>query len=203
MARKAKPKQIQVQVIPRESSSGEPTQTYVLMDELIARHHPHLSDARIALAWRFGWKPDPDGRLKLGQAKKASDLDRELHTYDFVIVLNFEAWNAADWTRDQMRALLDHELCHCQVAKDEYGEEKTNAAGRPVWRVRGHDTEEFVEIVARHGLWTNTLEQLAAAAIAYSDAPLLTLMQKKENGGKSGGGNGKGRSGHDQPPSRN
>ena len=43
----------------------------------------------------------------------------QLHGYDFVILLNFEAWNAASYSIEQMTALIDHELMHCQITLDE------------------------------------------------------------------------------------
>lgn len=84
-----------------------------IMAELIEKHHPHLRDAKIALAWMYNKKADVDGRLVLGRAKKGSDLDRDMHGYDFVILLNHEAWNAASFKPEQQAALIDHELTHC------------------------------------------------------------------------------------------
>jgi hypothetical protein len=160
----AEPKKISVSHIPEKENGATPL-PYQIMAELIPAHHAHLAEARIALAWRYGWVEDADGHLRLGQAKKASDLDFTLHNYDFVIILNFDAWNAADFSMEQMRALLDHELCHCQISQDEDGEEKRDTAGRPVWRIRKHDIEEFTEIVDRHGLWRKDLEQFARVAM--------------------------------------
>jgi hypothetical protein len=161
----AEPKKINVELIPERDDKGEVRQPYAIMQALIPAHHPHLADAHIALAWRYGWTEDADGRLRLGQAKKASDLDFSLHAYDFVIILNSDAWNAAGFTEAQMRALLDHELCHCQVSLDENGDERRDVTGRPVWRMRKHDIEEFQEIVERHGLWEKDLALFAKAAI--------------------------------------
>src|SRR3954462_9610743 len=114
----AKPKEIKVTLITREDPQGEVRQPYAIMERLVGEHHAHLAEAKIALAWKYGNKSDTDGRLVLGQCRKATDLDRELHAYDFVILLNWEAWNAADWTVQQMEALIDHELCHAAVAVD-------------------------------------------------------------------------------------
>lgn len=179
-----KPKVLNVEVIPRSEDGREhDPQCYRIMDRLIAEHHAHLAEARICLAWRMGWKEDADGRLKLGQCKKAGDLERELHGYDFIILLNHEAWNVAEFTTEQMTALLDHELCHAQVTLDDEGEMKRDTAGRPVWRVRGHDVEEFVEIVGRHGCWTSGLEKLAQQAMRNADAPLF--RREGPDGGSS------------------
>lgn len=174
---KKKPKTIKVQLIQRLSESGEVREPYRIMEEMVAKYHPHLASAKIAMAWRFDMKPDADGRLVLGTAKKASDLDRELHQYDFVIVLNADMWNRAEFTQDMKVALVDHELCHCEVQKDENGEEKLDTSGRPVWRMRGHDIEEFTEIVGRHGQYKGDIEKFVAAAVASKSKP-TTLFEK-------------------------
>jgi hypothetical protein len=143
------------------------------MDELIEKHHPHLAEAKIAIAWRFGWSQDADGLLKLGQAKKVSELDRDLHDYDFIILLNHEVWNKASFSERQMKALIDHELCHCSVSIDTNGEKKIDERGRVIYRIRKHDVEEFREVAARHGCWRDDLRQLAEAAIEKDHNPLF------------------------------
>lgn len=164
----------------------EHDQLYRTMEDLIVNYHPHLADARIALAWRYGWAEDQDGRLKLGQAKKLSDFDREFRTeggdeIDLVILLNFEAWNRGDFTAEQQAALLDHELCHFQVAEDEDGEPKLDERNRQIFRIRGHDVEEFTEIVARHGIWKKDLEkfakQAAKAAGLFDEKPAMRVAK--------------------------
>jgi hypothetical protein len=175
--RKKKLKKINHQLIERLGEKKKVVQPYRIMEELVKAHHEHLVGAKIALAWRFGWKEDKDGRLRLGQCRKVSDLDRDLHGYDFVILLNQEAWNAADFSEADMRALIDHELCHAEVARDKHGGIKVDEQGRTIWRVRGHDIEEFIEIRARHGDWTATREAYAKVAIERKAAPLLNLSE--------------------------
>lgn len=153
-----KRKAVLVKLIEREHA-GRITAAYRLIDILVAKTHHHLSEAKIACAWRFGWKSDSDGRLKLASVKKGSDLDRELNGYDFVIMLNHEVWNAGTFKEDQMIALLDHQLCHCQLSMDSNGEVKTDDMGRNVYRLRKHDIEEFRDVVARHGLYTDELQE--------------------------------------------
>lgn len=153
--------------------AGNVTTPYRLMDEIIAAHHPHLADANICIAWAHGWKADADGRLQLGKMKKGSDLDREMHGYDAVMLLNHLAWNAAGFSEAQMRALIDHELCHLQVACDSDGEAKLDENGRTVYRIRKHDLEEFREIVARHGCWKDDVRKFAEAAVEKLEQPLL------------------------------
>lgn len=159
--RRAKTKKVAYELIGEGTDDGTPM--YLLLHELISKHHEHLRDARIALAWAKSWKPDVDGRLILGKCKKASDLDRELAAFDFIILLNRGFWRDPDVTDAQRRALLDHELCHAAVAYDQRGEPIIDERGRQVFRLRKHDIEEFAAIVERHGTYKRDLETFAAA----------------------------------------
>lgn len=142
---------------------GDSHDLHATVRDLVAQHHPHLAEARIALVWRMNWKPDKDGRLTLGKAKKASDLERELghaSEYDLAVLLNAEAWH--DLSNDQRLALLDHELCHFGVSTDKKtGEVARDDRGRVVYRYRKHTLEEFHEIVERHGVYKSDIESFA------------------------------------------
>ena len=111
--RKPKPKAVSYELIAQDGHTGEPM--YALLAELVAAHHEDLDRARIALAWCTSWKPDVDGRVTLGKCKKASDLDRELSQWDFIILLRKSFWTDERVTHAQRRALLDHELCHARA----------------------------------------------------------------------------------------
>jgi Putative phage metallopeptidase len=159
--RKPKPKPVSYELIAPDGHIGEPM--YELLAELVTSHHEDLEHARIALAWCTSWKPDVDGRVTLGKCKKASDLDRELSQWDFIILLRKSFWTNERVTLAQRRALLDHELCHAAVKLDGNGEPVEDERGRRVYRLRKHDIEEFVAIVERHGLYVRDLEMFAAA----------------------------------------
>jgi hypothetical protein len=76
--RMAKAKTVNYVLIPRTArSAGRCTSGCIA---IVDAHHEDLSktNARIALAWQLGLKPDVDGRLVLGRCRKATDLDREL-----------------------------------------------------------------------------------------------------------------------------
>lgn len=150
---------------------GKDVPEYRLLKEIIMAHHGHLERARIALAWRLDVKPNRDGLIELGKAKKASDLDRELKDYDFVILLNSTAW--AGFGVNQRRALLDHELCHCQVSRGKDGEVQRDERGRPCYRMRKHDIEEFREVVQRHGCYKADLEEFARTLVERYQTPLF------------------------------
>ena len=161
MPRGPKPKPVSYRLITNGTDDGRAM--YRLLRELVTAHHPELLGAQIALAWCTSWKPDVDGIVTLGKCKKASDLDRELAVYDFIILLRESFWIDPLVTDQQRRALLDHELCHASVKLDEHGEPVEDERGRVVYRVRKHDIEEFTEIVERHGTYKRDLEVFATA----------------------------------------
>ena len=164
-----KPKAVNFELITDRDS--EP---YLLLEEIVEEHHEELLSAKIVLAWRKSLRADVDGHLILGKCVKASDLQRELIDYDFVILLNKEVWDNPEFTVDKKKALIDHELCHAAPAEDaETGEQKVDEKGRFVWRIRKHDIEEFREIVQRHGCYKNDLEKFAEALLASKQGKLI------------------------------
>jgi hypothetical protein len=164
-------KKVNVAIVAREHG-GKVNKLYQIMERLIEEHHAHLSEAKIVIGWRFEKKEDADGRLWLGSLKKASDLDRSLHEYDFVMMLNHEFVNQAA-TDQQIEALIDHELCHGAATKDAHGEFKVDERGRRCYRIRKHDVEEFREIISRHGAWKSDLESFFGAWKEAKSRPLL------------------------------
>jgi len=161
-AKKAKrAKEVKYELIEPTSDVGRPM--YKRLQRIVDAHHEEVTDARIALAWCRSWNPDVDGRVTLGKCKKATDLDRELAPYDFVIMLSPEFWLNARVTDAQREALLDHELMHAAVSYDDDGFPKVDERGRKVYRIRKHDIEEFGDVVGRHGCYKRDLELFAAA----------------------------------------
>lgn len=159
------PKKVSYELIGRGDAVTQPIDgdIYALLDRVLHAHHDDLArtHARVALAWCTSWKADADGHVTIGQCKKASDLDRELAAFDFVILLSKEFWRVA--SERQRIALLDHELMHAAVKYDADGEPVVDERGRQVYRTRKHDLEEFVDVVARHGCYKRDLEQFAGA----------------------------------------
>jgi hypothetical protein len=138
--------------------------------------HGDLAEARIALAWRINLNPDADGRLVLGKCQKVSDLHKELADYDFIVILNREAWD--EFSDAQRLALLDHELSHATVARDQDGQPKLDERGRAVFRLRKHDIEEFRDVVARHGCYKEDLREFAEAVLEERKTPLLDVLSE-------------------------
>lgn len=122
---------------------------------LIGKYHSHLVEARIKYLFRRGaWKSKGDNVI--GKAYMASERDRYLHGYDFLIVMNHEYWPML--TPPQREAAVDHELCHCSRGMD-------TGDGYPTWETRGHTVEEFTEIIRRHGLWREDVRQFIEAGV--------------------------------------
>lgn len=156
-----KAKRTHFELIDPTSVVGHPI--YGLLAELVTAHHDELRAARIALAWCTSWVPDADGRVTLGRCHRASDLDRELAQFDFVILLRRSFWNDERVSDLQRRALLDHELMHATVRLDAHGDPAQDDRGRTIYRTRKHDIEEFTDIVKRHGCYKSDLEAFAQA----------------------------------------
>lgn len=142
---------------------GEDHDAYNFLHQAVSMWHEDLRQAKIALAWRTEIKPDPDGHMLLGQCMLVSDLQKEFVPYDFIIILNREAWEHPEFDDKKRMALLDHELCHATEKLDNDAEPIMDERGRRVWRTRKHDIEEFREIVRRHGMWKQDLELFAKA----------------------------------------
>jgi hypothetical protein len=175
MAKSKKPKSVSYTLLTRESHR----EIYARLDALVETFHEELINARIALAWCTSWKPDVDGKQTLGKCKKASELDRELAPYDFVILLLESFWANEAVDNQQRDALLDHELCHATVKLDKFGEPALDAHGREIYRLRKHDLEEFVCIADRYGTWKRDLE-LFAQALRRSKAQARLPMEPNE-----------------------
>ncbi len=158
-----KPARVTYELIPEDSEIGAPM--YARLAALIEAHHRELltTHARIALAWCTSWRPDVDGHITIGKCKKSTALDRELHAFDFVILLNREFWLSPHATTQYRDAVLDHELMHASVSYDDAGEPKVDAKGRVQFRIRKHDLEEFRDVVARHGCYRVDIEDFMKA----------------------------------------
>ena len=170
------PKKIAFELIESEPE----TEPYRIMREVRRDYHPDIDDARIALAWRKGYKPDPEGHIVLGQCIRASDLQRELVDLDFIILLNKEIWEDLQFTVEMKTALVDHELMHAARSYDSEGEPKVDVRGRPVWRVRAHDVQEFFDIVSRHGTYKRDL-QIFAESLLKKKNPVFPELETEDD----------------------
>ena len=161
----SKPKRVNFRIIDQNHPAWELLSKAMLW-------HDELDAAKIALAWRFRFKADKDGRLVIGKCVKITEREKEFHDNDFVILLNAEVWN--EFSDAQRLALLDHELSHAAAAlENDTAEHKEDERGRKLWRVRKHDIEEFRGVIERHGCYKADLEEFARAILESKKSPLF------------------------------
>jgi hypothetical protein len=169
-------KKVNFLLIPEQDGQGITPEPYILLREVRDAHHGDTKMARVALAWRLRTKADKDDRIQLGHCYKVSDLYKEYADYDFIITLNKEFWEDIDVVREQRLALVDHEMCHAApVYNDETGEHMMDERGRFLFRLRGHDVEEFYEIVQRNGLWKRDLVAFAKVLQEKRKIPMFAV----------------------------
>lgn len=126
--------------------------------EVLDRYHEDKIVHPADFAFIFRDPPANSGdRAAYGKARKVTEAMRAagVDAY-FLIEIASVFWNAA--SREKRVAMLDHELCHCQV------EEKTDKdglnTGELVRKTKPHDVEEFHEIIRRHGAWNSDLTEV-------------------------------------------
>jgi predicted metallopeptidase len=126
--------------------------------------HKPLAEVRV----EYVFKPEASrsrGKLVLGKAKLVTGLNAFLagdgsNDPFFVVEVAKNTWDRL--TVEQRRALVDHELCHFVVTDD--------GAGAVRLSIRGHDLEEFAEVVERQGFWRSEI-----AAFGSTVAEQMTL----------------------------
>lgn len=143
-----------------------------ILDEFES-HHP-LTEADVRIDFVFAHADlDPDSGEKLndairvrgfralGVARKLPLKDRAMGRGDAEITIDGDWWNDVDDA--ERKALIDHELHHLEVRKDERGI-LTDDLGRPLLKMRKHDREYgFFDIIAsRHGEYSQERIQMTA-----------------------------------------
>lgn len=147
----------------------QPTRDVIeLVESVMKRYHPHLEDARIGVLFRDE-APKSGNGVTYGQAKRVKDDDKAAGLeYDFIIWFAEDQWELM--TEAQREALVDHELCHCDLVEKD---------GKLQPKMRDHDITEFNCIIERHGLWWPGAE-VTRQAIRSHTMPLFGRMGKVE-----------------------
>ena len=168
----------------RFADAPEPRELGLKLINTVERHEP-LQGMPIEFVF-IDKAPTRNGRAVAGRARKLGGLSRWLIAQAhgetdgpfeavlpmFVIEISHDIWQRL--TDAQKVALVDHELCHCIVRVNDKGEVKPG--------VLGHDVEEFVDIVERHGLWSPQLAVMAKASAAACAGELDDLIAKTAEG---------------------
>lgn len=143
---------------------------------LIRKHHAHLEECEVRFVFRSE-AAKRGGQTVLGDAKKVSGLNsffahRLMENYPlpteaqltaptfFAIVVAKDLWDLVGKTEHE--ALVDSLLCRCRTQESANGLRLTLAAP---------EAQEFAEVVARHGMWRDSLRKLVGAA--YKAHPTL------------------------------
>lgn len=127
--------------------------------------HGHLSQARVGVLWAASRHSDRGSEkagtaelVKAGDPSKWGDAVRLLFMREMfgptlpTFKITLHAPTCAMYDDRQFFALLDHELSHCAVAKDQWGTPRfSESTGLPVWATRPHDHEGFVGTTERWG----------------------------------------------------
>ena len=102
------------------------------------------------------------GRSCYATCRIVPERDQALGMPDAVILIDENLWGMRIPDPKQRRALLDHELTHLLVKRDEDGV-VYNECGRPKLEMRQHDWEltGFAEVMKRHG--DNSMELLGSS----------------------------------------
>lgn len=173
-----------------------------LAAEIIREHHKHLVAIQIVFRF-FHEKKKKNDKMILGLAGKLNAVERHAYgeivardeetgqVTDWILNPGFESGQSLEegfrieifaetwlkWEKkgqtQAMRALIDHELCHCQTEEDEDGDTKLV--------IVGHDMEEFACIIERYGDWKGELDQFSKAKIKNEQ---LKLDFKVVGGGR-------------------
>lgn len=134
---------------------------------LFTEEHGHLTTASIGCLWTnaentrhmrriVGQAEIPAwSNMRSGKWQKARASQQLMEWFGAIpdFLLTFDALYAEQIDDPSFSALVDHELFHCAQEEDEFGQPKFRKSdGKPVWRIRGHDLEEFVGVVRRFGV---------------------------------------------------
>ena len=127
--------------------------------------HKPILDAKVRIDYLFAFpEKDDDGNYvgdairhhgvkALGLTRKIPTKERAAGLGDAEVLLDGEWWADETTTDEQRAALLDHELHHLEVVKDEDGLVCLDNNDRPRLKLRMHSFEVgwFKEIAERHG----------------------------------------------------
>lgn len=147
--------------------------------------HMHLANARIGFLWTNDQNASK-GRRVVGQAEQPifragkwqkGRQEQQMREWfgdipDFVITL--DANYCLECSDVEFLALLEHELLHCGQAMDDFGEPKFNRdTGEPVFALRDHDVQEFISVVRRYGVVSQSVSDMVEAA---KSAPQISQL---------------------------
>lgn len=155
--------------------------------ELISEHHRHLVNCNIRYLFTDKTQKRA-GKEVWGTARKISSMsaflagedDPEGNNAFFVMTVSEPVWSFL--SPERRRALVDHELCHMYVDIDD------NGAAKLI--LLGHDLEEFVQVIQRHGLWRDDVTKFVEVGSQCLQATLFEAADAPETSGDRNARNG-------------
>lgn len=162
-----------------------PVEIHDLAAEVRDQHHGDLDEAEVTIGLLFAWPNEREehalkhhGCPAAGLCKINALRDRVQGAPDATIVLDGKRWETLSET--QRRALLDHELYHLEVRRDEDDQIVGDDHGRPKLRMRLHDREMgvFDAIVRRYGA-EGSIDAAHVASVAEFHGQLLMAWAKE------------------------
>lgn len=139
--------------------------------------HSHLEDASFGFLWSNVSNVKTGKRIlgtaQVGEpsggtpwAKIATQKQRESwfgDVPDYIVTLDAVWLSTA--RPEQICALVEHELYHCNIERDEFGDPKFDKYGGTKPAMKQHDVEEFVGVVKRYGLTMDSKREEMAEAV--------------------------------------
>jgi len=142
-----------------------------LVDHVMKLYHGPKRDAGTSVDIIFAYPPtdqngDPSGPALKSRGHRCAACirstnlkERAAGRADLEITIDSEWWD--EHSAEERVALVDHELCHKELAEDSNGGVKRDDLDRPKFRTRYHDYEFgwFEEIGRRHGQNAGEVQQ--------------------------------------------
>jgi hypothetical protein len=142
-----------------------PKAVSAMLAAIVKEHHKPLHDAKVRFDVVFcraetnadqtpkGFALKKNGKRCLGIASAIPLLDRAMGRADAQIKIDADWWGKEGTTDEMRNALLDHEVNHFEIKKDEVDAPKSDDLDRPILSIREHDWEisGFKVIAERYG----------------------------------------------------
>ena len=122
-----------------------PHEVLSIANELINKYHQQLKECKIGFVFQSE-ASFSGGKVVLGTTSKVTEKIKPMLSEELDILIVLAEDEYSQLSSERRRALIDHELCHIVLNPN------TSA-----WTTRGHDVNEFNEIIERYGLWSNDL----------------------------------------------
>ncbi|WP_339273526.1 putative metallopeptidase [Paenibacillus sp. FSL W8-0426] len=159
-------------------------ETFELLEDMIEKHHPHLSRNEFLIMMKHGgWKSK--GKTKFSGVTVLNEAVRMEMAKDLILYLNADMWNKM--SDPQKRYVLDHALFGLDVKKDKNKDVLEADDGRPLLKTLPPDIEAFFAVITRHGAVSEDVKRLAFA-IKEVNVEQLTLETADVSGGEEQGG---------------